>query len=227
MNWGFRIPLSASRRQTLQVATTAPAPRRRRLMLLIAAAFAACALAQATPALGATVSITSTPASTVTEGNAGSTPAASFTVALESPVLTETYTVDFATSDITGQATGGVDYTIVTSLPSPPCEPASCVSFGPVNFDPKTINIAVVGDAIDENDEQFNVVLSNPIPPVGDPFTIAVGSATGTITDDDVTAFSINSVTVLEGQFLAHDASLQLLSLFVTADDFLCRANVH
>lgn len=52
MNWGFRIPLSDSRRLSLHGAATVPAPRRRRLMWLIAASFAACALAQATPALG-------------------------------------------------------------------------------------------------------------------------------------------------------------------------------
>ncbi len=202
MNWGFRIPLSASRRQSLQGATTVPAPRRRRLMLLVAASFAACAVAQAAPALGATVSIFATAASTVTEGDVGSTPAASFTVALASPVPGQTYTVDFATSNIVGGAVGGVDYTIVNSPPSPPCgAPSSCVTFGPVNFDSKTININVIGDNIDENGEQFNVILLNAVAPAGDPtFGIAAGggSVTGTILDDDVTHFTINSVTVTE-----------------------------
>ena len=172
-----------------------PARRRRRWVLLAIASFAACAWTS--PAFGATVSINASAASTVLEGNIGTTPA-SFVVSLGgTEVVGAFYTVDFATANILGGAIGGVDYTIVNGS-SPPCDPAWCVTFGPGDYLDKQVTVNVIGDNVDENDETFNVVLGNPANPGGaDPLGLAVtGSpATATITDDDTAVASITNLT--------------------------------
>ncbi len=57
------------------------------------------------------------------------------------------------------------------------------------------VSRADLGDALDEDDETFSVVLSNPVN-----FTIVDDTGVGTITDDDPPpALSVNDVTVTEG----------------------------
>jgi aryl-phospho-beta-D-glucosidase BglC (GH1 family)/cellulase/cellobiase CelA1 len=75
---------------------------------------------------------------------------------------------------------------------------------GTVTFAPgeqsKTVAVAITPDAIDEPNERFSVVLSNP-----QNATVADGTAVGTIVDDDdvtaptVPALSIDDATITEG----------------------------
>jgi hypothetical protein len=102
----------------------------------------------------------------VVEGNDGAKAALSFTARL-SAAEAQTVTVRYATAD--GAATAAVDYL-----------PAS----GMLTFNPgsrtQTITVAIIGDRAVEPTETLTVVLSKPTSA-----KIAVGSATGTITDDD------------------------------------------
>jgi CSLREA domain-containing protein len=92
-----------------------------------------------------------------------------------SPASGQSASVQYATADILGGATGGaacgagVDY-VTTG--------------GTLNFDAgetqKTISVPVCGDTDDETDETFNVTLSSP-----SGATISNATATGTITNDD------------------------------------------
>ena len=93
---------------------------------------------------------------------------ATFTVT-QSAVLGQTVTVDYATSN--GTATAGADYTAAS---------------GTLTFNAgdttKTFNVTITNDTSDEVDETYTVSISNPINA-----TIANATATGTITDNDVT----------------------------------------
>ncbi|MBV9924143.1 MAG: DUF4214 domain-containing protein [Acidobacteria bacterium] len=118
---------------------------------------------------------------TLNEGNAGTTNAA-FNVTL-SAASGQIVRVIVATAD--GTATAGSDYAAV----------------GPttLTFDPgvtsQTVNVPVIGDALDEPDETFTLNLSSPTNA-----TIGDGQGLGTITDDDDTpTLSINDVSVTEG----------------------------
>ena len=175
MNRGLRTPLSTPTHLSERV----PAHRRRWVLLAIAS-FAACAWTS--PAFGATVSINASAASTVLEGDTGTTPA-SFVVSLGgTEVVGEVYTVDFATANIPGEAIGGVDYTIVNGS-SPPCGPAWCVTFGPLDYGDKQVTVDVIGDNVDENNETFLANITNPTG--GATINLAADQATATITDDD------------------------------------------
>ncbi len=102
----------------------------------------------------------------VDEGDSGST-TMTFTVTL-SHAATETVTVDWTTQG--GTATAGTDYT---------------AGNGTLTFNAgdssKTVSVSVVGDDVDEPDEEtFTVTLSS-----ASGATISDGTATGTIRDDD------------------------------------------
>jgi uncharacterized repeat protein (TIGR01451 family) len=116
---------------------------------------------------------------TVTEGSSGTT-TASFPVTLSTASF-QTVSVGFSTSD--GSATSGSDYS---------------ASSGTLTFNPgdlsKTIDVSVNGDTTLEPDETFNVTLSG-----ASGATVADGSATGTILNDDVASMSIGDATVTEG----------------------------
>jgi hypothetical protein len=117
---------------------------------------------------------------TVTEGHTG-TATASFIVTL-SAASGQSVSVDFATAD--GTAAAGADYT---------------ASSGTLSFEPgttsRTIAVPVLGDVLDEANETFTVLLSNPIN-----VTVADASGLGTISDDDARpALRVNDVTVTEG----------------------------
>jgi Calx-beta domain len=106
---------------------------------------------------------------------------ASFVVGLTAPAA-GTVTVAYATS--AGTADAGTDYTSAS---------------GTVTFPPgqatRTVAVALVQDALDEDDETFTVSLSSP-----SGATIGDGTATGTIQDDDpLPTLSVADCAVVEG----------------------------
>jgi large repetitive protein len=116
----------------------------------------------------------------VAEGNAGTT-TAGFTVTL-SATSGNAVTFDWATSP--GTAAAGTDYITATG--------SRTIAAGATSA---TIGVSVNGDSLDEVNETFTVMLSNPAGA-----TIADGSGTGTITDDDpAPSLSIDDVSVTEG----------------------------
>ncbi|MCB9446639.1 MAG: hypothetical protein H6669_20600 [Ardenticatenaceae bacterium] len=117
---------------------------------------------------------------TVTEGDAGSSVQAVFAVSLNS-ASGKTVTVNYATTD--GSATAGADY---------------LAAQGQVQFAPgvttQNVSVTVLGDDLREGNETFTLQLSSPV-------NASLGDATGqgTITDDDIPAFSISDSSRLEG----------------------------
>src|SRR4029453_11266535 len=125
---------------------------------------------------------------TVTEGGGGAI-AAVFTVSLD-VASSEQVTVDYTTSD--GTATAPGDYQAVGGTLTIPAGETS-----------QTLTVQVNGDVLDEADETYAVVLSNPVNA-----TVADGSGTGTIVDDDPPpSLSINDVAILEGNSGNNNAS--------------------
>ena len=122
---------------------------------------------------------------TATEGNSGSVDL-TFTVSLNYP-FTQQVTVGYADAG-TGTATSGTDYTAIT---------AGTLTFV-AGDSSETITVSVQGDAIDEPNETILVTLSSL---TGAVFSGGVSSitGTGTITDDETPAFSIDSPSVTEG----------------------------
>lgn len=121
----------------------------------------------------------------VAEGNTGTTPAV-FTVRLQPANGSVTATVDYQVRGLTANA--GFDF-VATQ--------------GTLTFlageTVKTFSVPIIGDTLDEGDETFEVQLSNPVNA-----TIALGTATGTIVDDDhggtvIPLASIDNLTVTEG----------------------------
>ncbi|MFQ5526959.1 MAG: Calx-beta domain-containing protein [Thermoanaerobaculia bacterium] len=152
-------------------------------------------------------------ASPVTEGDAGTVNAATFTVSLSNPSALPV-SVDFTTQNGTA-TTGDGDYTATS---------------GTLGFIPGqqsgTISVPVNGDTKVEADETFSVTLSNPTPAEA---TIAPGQgqAVGTILNDDATELSIDDVVVSEGDASTVDAvftvSLSAPSDFPVSVDFASR----
>ena len=103
---------------------------------------------------------------TFPEGNSGSA-SRTFAVTL-STTSDRTVTVGYRVTN--GTATSPADYTAS----------AGTLSFAPGDTS-KTITVSIKGDTLDEPDETLTATLSNPVNA-----TITDGSATGTITDDDV-----------------------------------------
>ena len=119
---------------------------------------------------------------TVTEGNSGTTSAV-FEVAL-SDISEKTVTVNYATLD--GTAIAGSDYVTTNSS----------IIFAP-GVTQQAINIDVIGDATDEENEIFGVVLSSP---TNATISNTNGIGTATITDDDAApSFSVGDISVAEG----------------------------
>ncbi len=119
----------------------------------------------------------------VTEGDAGSTPA-TFTVTLSGP-STATVTVRYSTRDGSARASGSPrDYNGLSGQ----------VTFAPGETS-TTVSISVQGDSLVEPDESFGVILSSPVNA-----TIADAAGVGTIVNDDVArTLSIADVRVTEG----------------------------
>ncbi|APZ90438.1 Calx-beta domain-containing protein [Fuerstiella marisgermanici] len=98
---------------------------------------------------------------------------------------------DVAYSFTDGTATGGIDYD----------NTAGSVTFGGTNGESQTITIPITVDSIVESDETFTVNLGTVTPAVTltPPSAItASGSTEVTITNDDTTALTVDSVTVNE-----------------------------
>lgn len=127
-----------------------------------------------------TVSISN---ATVNEGNSGTTNAV-FSISLSAPASSP---VSIVATTSSGSATAGSDFISTTSTTTIPAGQISA-----------TFNVPVIGDAINEPNETFNVTLSNPIGA-----TIGDGLGAGTITNDDGAAalpsVSITSASIAEG----------------------------
>jgi len=136
---------------------------------------------------------------TMPEGNSGTTPM-SFDVTLSSPA-TQTVSVSYATAD--GNATAGSDYTSANGTLTFKAGEKS-----------KTINVSIVGDTAVEPDETFTVNLSNPVNA-----TIAKGSATGTIQNDD-------HAVAQPGNYTGTDSQNELFAFTVNPDG-LSLTNLH
>jgi chitinase len=119
---------------------------------------------------------------TFAEGSDATPGHGTFAVTLSKP-STSPVTVHFATSN--GTATAGSDYVAKTGT----------LTFA-AGETTKTISVAAIGDSVAETNEGFTVALSNPTGA-----TIARGTATGTITNDDVvpSTLSISNATFAEG----------------------------
>ena len=119
---------------------------------------------------------------TTTEGNDGGSTPATFTVSL-SAASGNTVTVTVNTANVT--ATAGSDYTAVT---------ATTVTI-PAGQTSATVTVPVLGDLVDEPNETYNVLLTNPVGA-----TISDGTGVGTIVDDDdpTRTLSINDVSTPE-----------------------------
>jgi aryl-phospho-beta-D-glucosidase BglC (GH1 family) len=126
----------------------------------------------------------------VTEGNSGTT-SLTFTVKL-SAASTKAVTVAYATADQT--ATAGSDYQATSGT----------LTFAPGETQ-KTLSVLVIGDTTYEPDETLLLNLTNP-----SGATLGRGQAVGKIINDDtapvVPLFSINDVTVTEGNSGTVDA---------------------
>jgi len=117
---------------------------------------------------------------TVTEGNAGSVNAV-FALRLSSP-SSQSVTVSYATGD--ADATAGRDYSAASGM----------LTFAPGET-VKYITVAVLGDLVDEYDQQFLVSLSG-----ASHAEITVAQATATILDDDPPpTISIADASIQEG----------------------------
>ncbi|MGE4070194.1 MAG: Calx-beta domain-containing protein [Lysobacterales bacterium] len=115
----------------------------------------------------------------IAEGNSG-TSTLTFTATLSNPVQ-DPVSVQFATAD--GSATAPADYLAASGT----------LTFAGGQTS-QTIAVTVIGDNLVEPDENLQVILSNP-----QGGSIATGSATGTIVNDDSASLSIDDVTQYEG----------------------------
>ena len=121
-------------------------------------------------------------APTLVEGDGGTLNAV-FTVTLEGERKGGIASVDYSTFD--SSATAGADYTAT----------AGTLTFG-VNETSKEISVPILGDTIDEYDEQFYVSLFNPVAA-----QIETPAGLGTIEDDDAAPLvTIGDVSKNEGQ---------------------------
>lgn len=123
------------------------------------------------------------------EGTGTTATSATFTVQL-SAASGQTVSVEYATAN--GSAVQGSDYAATSGT----------LTFAPGILS-QTAVVPVNPDAVDENDETFQVALSNPVAA-----TLATASATATIIDDDpAPGVSVADVTVVEGNTSSSMAS--------------------
>lgn len=120
----------------------------------------------------------------VTEGAPGQTRTVAFTVSLTDPATADhDVSVDYTTVDGTATADGG-DYQATAGTLTIPAG----VSDG-------TVEVPVLGDDVDEPDEDLSLELSEPVMA-----RLGTATADATITDDDdPPAISIGDVSVIEG----------------------------
>ena len=125
-------------------------------------------------------------AGSVVEGTAGTTATLDFIVT-KSGATSEVVTVAYADTR-GGSATSGTDYTAIRS---------GTLTFG-TGETSMTITVTVRGDADPEGDETIEVRLSAPTNAM---IAAGHGTATGTISDDDLALLPLDDVTVIEGSF--------------------------
>ena len=119
-------------------------------------------------------------ATSVAEGDAG-TATATFTVSL-SAASGRSISVGYATA--AGSALPGADFVAASGTVA--------VAVGTTS---QTVQVAVLGDVLDEDDETFSVTLASPVNA-----TLGSATAVGTIVDDDLPpSLAIGDVTVTEG----------------------------
>ena len=116
----------------------------------------------------------------ISEGNSG-TKNLSVTVKLSKSDRTKTISASFVTQD--GTATAGSDYTTVKGT----------VTFAPGSTT-RTVSVPIIGDTTLESNENFLLLLSNPVNAV-----ISDGSATCTISNDETTPSSVPILNSLPG----------------------------
>ena len=118
-----------------------------------------------------------------------------FTITSSNPTEID-ITGTVATANITGEAVAGTDYTAISGA-------VFTISGDSVDTT-DNVTVTVIDDDIVEDDEDFNVNLSNALFAGGvdtTRATIAVGggTGTGTILNDDVVSLTIDDVTMVEG----------------------------
>ncbi|SDX36077.1 Calx-beta domain-containing protein, partial [Lutibacter oricola] len=123
---------------------------------------------------------------TINESEVG-TVTANFTVTLSSAVQ-NTFTVDFATSNIINQALAGSDYTAVAT---------TTLTFGATNDLVQTVEVIINNDDLVEPTETLLGTISNLVAN-NQNVTISTPTAIGTITDNDAASVVINNVEVAE-----------------------------
>ena len=130
------------------------------------------------------------------EGNAGVT-LFRFPVTLSAPA---TATVTVAWTTLAGTATAGSDFTASSGT----------IAFAP-GVTAQTISIAVNGDTTVENDESFSVQLSDPVNA-----TIADGTGTGTIRNDDAAAPRLPDVSAAGTSIVEGDDGVKTATVTLT-----------
>ena len=130
----------------------------------------------------------------ISEGNSG-TKTATFTVSLSAASAS---IVSFDVASANGTATAGSDFVALSLV-------GQQIAAGQTS---KAVSVTINGDTTVESDETFAVNVSNV-----SGATVADGSATGTITNDDSAGgptLSINDVTISEGNSLTKSATFTI-----------------
>jgi Calx-beta domain len=118
----------------------------------------------------------------IAEGNSGNT-ALSFTVSRSNTIAAQSVDVG---SSVGGTASAGTDYTALAN---------STLNFAP-GVNTQTVTVQIVGDAVFETNETFNLALSN----ASAGSTISDATGVGTISNDDsAPTLAINDVSISEG----------------------------
>ena len=160
--------------QRTTVEPTGPSPQLTAPCMFRSRSFAICAIYD-------NAQSSRSPASRSSRPNTGTNDAA-FTVK-RSFGSTKTVTVKYSTAN--GNALAGADYTAL---------PLTTLTFAPGETT-KTVPVQVTGDALDEVNETFKLVLSSPTNAA-----ISASTGTATITDDDLPpTIGVSSPTVTEG----------------------------
>ncbi len=128
---------------------------------------------------------------TVVEGDSGIT-LAPVTIRLSNP-SSETITLAYSTQD--GTARRDEDYSAI----------AGSLTFAPGETQ-AILSLTVIGDLVNEEEERFNIVLSNPV-------NTTLGTSLATVTllnDDALPQLTIRDITVLEGDSGTQNAVFEL-----------------
>lgn len=141
-------------------------------------------------------------AASVIEGNSGST-TVRFRVTRTGSVNTAT-TINYA---LGGTATLGTDYTLETIQGQQISFSGKTISFG-AGSTQATITVRVLGDNIQEPNENISVNLTNAVSP--GIATITTSQASTTIVNDDFLTFSISDLTLGEGNTATKNATFSI-----------------